>query len=172
MVDEARFERVYAAHGSTVLRYCAYSLGSRDAAEDAAAEVFARYLERGSRLDEDRVLGWLLRVARNLCATEHRKTMRQRLLVAELQAASPAPEAWSDSDWWIALCSELTERDRLIVYLRAIEDQPFAEVARISGRSESAVKMSFYRAMQKLRSRYAHTSTIGQSLASGGVCNE
>lgn len=171
MVDDARFERVYATHGAAVLRYCTYSLGSRDRAEDVAAEVFTRYLERGARLDEDRVLGWLIRVARNLCATEHRKTARERLLTAKVQTQPPVTDAWSDSEWWVLLCRELSEKERLIVYLRAIEDRPFAEVARITGKKESAIKMTYYRAAKKLRWR-VRESGIEQSLASGGVCSE
>lgn len=172
MVDDARFERVYATHGAVVLRYCAYSMGSRDRAEDVAADVFARYLERGAGLDEERVLGWLIRVARNQCATEHRKDVRERFLTSKVQARPPVIDAWSDPDWWTLLCSELTERERLIVYLRAIEDQPFAEVARITGKRESAVKMAYYRAAEKLRSQYARQPGIDQSLVSGGVCSE
>lgn len=172
MVDDARFERVYAAHGPAVLRYCTYSLGSHDRAEDIAAEVFARYIERGAHLDEQRVEGWLIRVARNLCASEHRKAARDRRLAEKIQRQRTQPDAWLDPDWWGAVRDVLNENERLVVYLRAIEDRPFAEVARMIGKREGAVKMTYYRATEKLRRRYARGPAIDPYPAPGGVCSE
>ena len=45
----------------------------------------------------------------------------------------------------------LKETERLVIYLRLAEDRSFAEVARLIGKSESATKMTFYRAIDRLR---------------------
>lgn len=96
MVESGVFERAYAAHGASVLRYATYSAGSRQAAEDIAAEAWARYLEKGAHVPTERVEAWLIRVTRNLCASHHRARARGRLL--ELRAregelgASSAPD--------------------------------------------------------------------------------
>ncbi|HET6352551.1 MAG TPA: RNA polymerase sigma factor [Coriobacteriia bacterium] len=172
MVDDMRFERVYAAHGPAVLRYCAYSLGSRDRAEDVAAEVFARYLERGDRLDDERVEGWLIRVARNLCASQHRSITRDRKLAEAASRQMPSADTWSDPDWWELVREELGEAERLVVYLRAVEDRPFSDIARVTGKGQSAVKMTFYRAAEKLRSRYEREFATLRSAVPGGVGSE
>ena len=58
MVDSAVFEAAYAAHGASVLRYATYSAGSRQAAEDIAAEAWARSLEKGARIPAGRRSLW------------------------------------------------------------------------------------------------------------------
>lgn len=167
MVDDTRFERAYSTYGPTVLRYCAYSLGSRDLAEDVAAEVFTRYLQHGARLDDARLESWLIRVARNLCASQHRAVARDRRLLAKIPKPPPDPDAWSDPSWWDST-SSLKEDERLVVYLRAVEDRSFAEIAHITNRGQSAVKMAFYRAAEKLRRHYPREATV-PSPALGGV---
>jgi RNA polymerase sigma-70 factor (ECF subfamily) len=171
MVDDARFERVYVAHGPAVLRYCTYSVGSQQIAEDVAAEVFARYLERGERLDDERVEAWLIRVARNLCASHHRLVARERRLLSRLDPVPDASLAWADRDWWDAVRA-LKEGERLVVYLRAVEDRSFSDIARVTRRGESAVKMTFYRAVEKLRRSYERSDVSAFSSVAGGVTDE
>lgn len=171
MVDDARFERVYAAHGPAVLRYCTYSLGSRDSAEDAAAEAFARFIERGEHVGDDRVEAWLIRVSRNLCTSHHRAVARNRRLVARMEETAPVADGWTDPDWWHAL-RVLSESERLTVYLRVVEDLSFIEVARIMGKREGAAKMMFYRAVEKLRGQYADHGIASSASLAGGVSHE
>jgi RNA polymerase sigma factor (sigma-70 family) len=151
MVDEARFERVYAKYAPVVSRYCAYSTGSRHTAEDLTAETFARFLVRGEPVADDIVERWLLRVARNLCASHHRSAARSRRFLARLAEPEPAiADAWPYPDAW-RYVRPLREAQRLAIYLRVVEDRPFAEVARMLGVSESAAKMTYYRAVERVR---------------------
>jgi RNA polymerase sigma factor (sigma-70 family) len=149
-VDSARFEAAWEAHGSAVLRYCTYSTGSSDAGQDVAAETFARLLAKGDRVADEHVEAWLIRVARNLCANHHRDTKRRGLLEQRL-AANPVPsDGWARPDSW-EYVRRLNEGERLAVYLRVAEDRSFADVARLLGKSESAAKMTFSRAIERLR---------------------
>lgn len=152
-MDDARFEQVWERHASAVLRYCTYSLGSSQEGEDVAAETFAQFLVRGDRVPVDRAEAWLIRVARNLCASHHRAASRQRRLQDRLVHQVPVPEdtdGWSRPECWDHLRA-LKETERLVVYLRAAEERPFAEIARLIGKSEAATKMTFYRATDRLR---------------------
>jgi len=151
MVDDTTFEEVYDAHAPAVLRYCTYSSGSRQSAEDLAAETFARYLEKGDRVPAEQVEAWLIRVARNLCASHHRSVARSRLLSAKVaDTTAVVADGWADADAW-AHVRRLKETERLAVYLRVVEERPFSEVARLLGKSESAAKMTFYRAVERIR---------------------
>jgi RNA polymerase sigma-70 factor (ECF subfamily) len=150
MVQDGRFEEVYAAYGPAVLRYCTYSVGARHTAEDLAAETFARFLERGERVPPERTEAWLIRVARNLCASHHRADRRSRMLLARAAEAEPVADGWRDPDAW-RYVRRLKESERLAVYLRIVEERPFAEVAGLLGKSEGAAKMTFYRAVERLR---------------------
>jgi RNA polymerase sigma-70 factor, ECF subfamily len=157
-VDEARFERAWRKHSSAVLRYCTYSMGSIDIAEDLAAETFARFLAKGDRIPEERNEAWLIRVARNLCVSHHRSVQRGRTLLARIgEAPAPQADGWADPAEWQCV-SQLSERQRLVLFLRVVEERPFAEVARAMGVSESAAKMVFHRAVRRLRNSMSHSA--------------
>jgi RNA polymerase sigma-70 factor (ECF subfamily) len=151
-VDDEKFESAWSAHGPAVLRYCTYSTGSSQEGEDVAAETFVRLLAKGDRVPPDHLEAWLIRVARNLCASYHRDAKR-RCRVGSLLATQPppAPGEWVRPDSW-EYVRRLKETERLAVYLRVAEDRSFADVARILEKSEAATKMAFYRAIDRLRS--------------------
>lgn len=171
MVDDARFETVYAQHGPAVLRYCTYSVGSRDAAEDLAAETFARFLERGARVPDEAAEAWLIRVARNLCASHHRSIARgRRLLLKAAEEPPPVADGWREPQAW-AHVQRLKEAERLAIYLRVIEERPFSEVAELLGKSESATKMTFYRAVDRLRAELKRDGLDRNAVILGGAEN-
>lgn len=168
-MDDARFESVWNAHGSAVVRYCTYSTGSCEAGEDVAAETFARFLAKGERVPVDREEPWLIRVARNLCASYHRDAKRRRLLEARL-AENPETESdtWQRPDSW-EYVRQLKENERLVIYLRVAEDRSFAEIAGLLGKSESAAKMTFYRAIDRLRQRMERDGVAEKASLRGGA---
>lgn len=150
-MDHARFETLYRTHGPSVIRYCAFSAGGWQDGEDIAAEVFARLLTKGSRLSDEAVAPWLFTVARNLCTSHHRSAQRHARVARELtdNALRQAP-AWGDPVLWSYVAS-LKERARLVIYLHTVEERTFAEIARLTGMSTSAVKMTHYRALGRIR---------------------
>jgi len=150
-VDDERFESAWSAHGPAVLRYCTYSTGSSQEGEDVAAETFIRFLVKGGHVAPESVEAWLIRVARNLCATHHRTAKRRRLLLeSHLGELSTQTDAWVRPDSW-EYVRRLKETERLTIYLRLAEDRSFADIAGLVGKSEGAVKMTFYRAIDRLR---------------------
>ena len=170
MVDSAVFEAAYAAHGASVLRYATYSAGSRQAAEDIAAEAWARYLEKGARIPAGRVEAWLIRVTRNLCASHHRATARGRALEARFTRAADthAADGWTQPEVWPCV-RMLTEAERLAIYLRVVEERSFSDVARAMGKSEGATKMTFYRALERLRLAMSPAPASHELAAVGGT---
>lgn len=168
MVDSGVFERAYAAHGTSVLRYATYSAGSRQTAEDIAAEAWARYLEKGAHVPADRVEAWLIRVTRNLCASHHRAAARDRILGARLATRDEAADGWTQPDVWPHV-RRLSEPDRLAIYLRFVEERSFVDMARLLGKSEGAAKMTFYRALERLRREMESVSAPNALAAAGGA---
>jgi RNA polymerase sigma-70 factor (ECF subfamily) len=176
-VDAGRFERAWAAHAASVLRYSTYATGSSETGEDVAAETFARFLAKGSRVAEENVEAWLIRVARNLCSNHRRaaasRSSLEERLARESQVVSDtamASEQWTRPDSW-EYVRRLNPNERLAVYLRVAEDRSFADIARLLGKSESAAKMTFYRAIDRLR-REMHRDGAGTtaSLEGGADC--
>lgn len=150
-MDDERFESAWGAHGPAVLRYCTYSTGSSQEGEDVAAETFARFLAKGDHVAPEYVEAWLIRVARNLCASYHRAAKRRDALESRLAQQAPVGTGeWTRPDSWEHV-RRLSEAERLAIYLRIAEDRSFADIARLVGKSESATKMTFYRAIDRLR---------------------
>jgi RNA polymerase sigma factor (sigma-70 family) len=152
LVDDKRFETAWRTHGASLLRYCRFAIGSPDAGEDIAAETFARFLQRGDAVVGDKVEAWLFTVAHNLIRTQQRKSSRWLSVLPRLQDSSAASNEGEYETGLVELLAPLSAEQRLAVYLRVIEDRPFAEVARITGKSEAAVKKIVYRALAQLRS--------------------
>jgi RNA polymerase sigma-70 factor (ECF subfamily) len=150
-VDDEQFESAWDAHGPAVLRYCTYSTGSSQEGEDVAAETFARFLAKGAHVAPERVEAWLIHVARNLCASHHRAAKRRVMLETRIAQQAPVhADEWTRPASW-EYVRRLSEPERLAVYLRIAEDRSFADIARLVGRSEGATKMTFYRAIDRLR---------------------
>jgi len=152
-VNSERAETLYREHAASVIRYCAFSTGSWADGEDIAAEVFTRLLTRTLPIADQAVAPWLFVVARNLCRSHHRKASRRRHL--DLSAAESLvglTDAWVDREVWEHLHS-LKEDARLVIFLHVVEGRPFAEIARLRNSSLSAVKMTYYRALRRIRQR-------------------
>lgn len=153
-MDDARFERLYSRHGARVLSWCRFALGSSQDAEDAAAESFTRLLNKGDRVPDEAVAAWLFTVSRRICADISRRRWREPpvdVFADDAAGSCDAHPAWPDPRLRAAVL-KLTPLQRQVVYLRVIEDLPSAEVARLTRRSDAAVRMAHHRALNALAS--------------------
>lgn len=152
LVDEQRFEEVWRRHGAGILRYCRFAVGSSDIGEDIAAETFARFLQRGETVASDKVEAWLFTVARNLVRSHQRRSSRWLALLPRLQRSDELSANAEYETGLVELLRPLNPDERLAVYLRVVEEYPFAQVAQIIGKNEAASKKTVYRALSRLRS--------------------
>ena len=168
-MDDARFDAAWSAHGPAVLRYCKFSTGSSQEGEDVAAETFVRFLAKGNHVAHEHTEAWLIRVARNLCANHHRDAKSRQLLQSRLvDGLATETETCARPDWW-EYVRRLREKERLVIYLRIAEDRSFYDVARIVGKSEGAVKMTFYRAIDRLRHEMQRADAGPNTTLEGGT---
>jgi RNA polymerase sigma-70 factor (ECF subfamily) len=160
MTDE-EFLSVYHEHLPAILDYCAFRLGSRQDAEDVAAETFARLLSRGGPESPERVSAWLFAVARNLCTDHERRVQRAPQLQEPPREITEEP-VWVDPSVLAAL-RVLNPSQQQVFFLRAIEDMTFDEIGRRLGRRESAVKMQYHRAVRRARRALEEVESCPQS---------
>lgn len=133
-------------------------LGDRDAAEDAAEEVFTIAWRR--RLDQGHVftLPWLYQTLRHVIGNEYRR--RERMVrredsVRESLLLNPIDSQNSNQDdaWLVReAVHKLAEPDRELVWMAYWEDLSQLEMAEILGCSLSAVKVRLLRARKRLKS--------------------
>ena len=123
--------------------------GSKTDAEDVVQEVFLRLVRaRPSFRDEEHGKAWLLRVAANCTNDLFRLPWRKR---EEPLRPSMAAEEGPEPSGVLEAVLALPEKYRLVVHLYYYEELSTAEIGRIIGRSEGAVRSRLFRAKRMLR---------------------
>lgn len=133
-------------------------MGNAAEAEDLTAKVFfqalgavSRYTDRGSEVST-----WLYRIAHNLVANWQRDTARRNRSLPRLEVAQPDDpvEALISRELrekvGRAVAKLSAERQRLLA-LKFAEGLSNAEIGRILGKSEGAVKLLLHRTIKRLR---------------------
>ncbi len=148
---KALFERHHAAVYGFVLRSCA----DLSLAEDLTQEVFLRAL--ASRSAPPPVTGerpWLLRIARNLLIDRWRRLERVPAdipLRPSCEPALPNERHGLRSDLQRAL-SSLPAGEQEAFLLRELGGLSYAEIGKLTGATDAAIRSRIYRARQQLRS--------------------
>ncbi len=140
-------DRAFRAHWADVVAFLRRRTGSADRAEELAQQVFA---DAAADLRDDGrpPLAWLYTVAKRRFTDELRARGRAARLVG-----LPRPVAY-DEDLRTALVSafaRLPESQRSVVMLKLVRGLSFAEVSGELGISETAARMRFSRALEKVR---------------------
>jgi RNA polymerase sigma-70 factor (ECF subfamily) len=167
--DPARFDALYRKYLAQVYAYALYELADHHAAEDATERVFMRALAALPRFrelatpddgpDASTFRVWLFRIARNVVANERRS--RRRRPAASLETALGAGLVVADPvdlEQGVATRDEaaaaLRALDRLpddrrrALLLRFVDEMSTAEIARVLGRSEGAVRVLIHRGLR------------------------
>lgn len=152
----ADFDEIYRANVQQVYRYCLFRTNSREQAEDLTAEVFTRYLQHSGTVFGSRVVPWLFRVAHNLCADSRARAVMHAKAVGALDVPVSEAPVWFDPSVWQAM-RKLPAEQQQALFFKAVEDRTFKEIARLTGRSQSAVKMSYYRGAKALAAELRET---------------
>ena len=148
------FDALFRAHYPEIVRYLAARLGSRDAADDVAGDVFVAAYRRAGALQwrGKPMLAWLYRVASNMAA-DHVKRASREVAVPDvperplLDDAAALPER----DAVARALRSLPDDYQLVVHLRLVEDYAFEDVARVMGRTVGSCQMLMLRAGRALR---------------------
>ncbi len=139
---------------SGVMRVCRSWLHSMADAEDAAQEVFARYLEFprtfGSSTHER---AWFIRCAKNQAADHLRRRKREerRMLPLEEGMEIPDSAAFPETDVLDGLMDTLPPYTQAVLRLHYGEGYGYRELAGMLGTTEGRLKMLVSRAKTKLQ---------------------
>ena len=168
VIERHRFERMYADHFDTVLRYCLRRT-SREDALDAAAETFTVAWRRRSDLPWDLPLPWLYGVAFKVLGSQRRSSFRQRRAAAYLRGGwgdeTPGPEVQvlraTEDQQVLDVLERLRPDDREVIRLAAWEDLTRDEVAAALGCSANAATKRLNRALDRLAAELGQTRSSG-----------
>lgn len=156
--ERSAFTPLYLRYVDPVYRYALRRLGSREAAEDATAHVFAKALAAlpTYRDDGPSFRSWLFAIAHNVVVDDERtRRSATDLQVAEsLADPAPGPEetvlASEQRREVQILLAAVAPDQRRVMELR-LAGLSTIEVARVLGRSPGAIRATQFRAVTRLR---------------------
>jgi RNA polymerase sigma-70 factor (ECF subfamily) len=169
--DAGAFTVLVERHQHRVIGTIARMLGSPDAAEDLAQQVFVRVWKSASRWEPSaKFTTWLLTITRNLVFNEVRRRGRARTVPLEEESDDRAPREYADTSVPSpddalsageleaaidAAIQSLGEQPRMALVLRRYEEMSYEEIAGVMGTTVPAVKSMLFRARAELRERLA-----------------
>lgn len=151
------FAALYERYVGRVYQYCYLRLGSREAAEDATGEVFAKAYAALPRYHDLAFAAWIFRIANNVVIDAYRARRPSAPLEATGDPPDPArsPEelaiAGSERAAVQAALARLPDDQRAAVEL-GYAGWSGREIALALGRSPEAVKQLRFRGLNRLRS--------------------
>ncbi len=168
--DATAFELLLARYRSPVINFLYRMLQNRAVAEELAQEVFLRvYRARKDYKPTAKFTTWMFRIASNLALNAIRdgRTAKAAEVAADetdeednfpvMQLADRRPtveQEMIEQDRAQAIrqaVEALPEKQRMAVLLHKYQDMDYAEIAKIIGCSESALKSLLFRAYETLR---------------------
>jgi RNA polymerase sigma-70 factor (ECF subfamily) len=157
--DPTEFGVLYRRYIDPVFRYLYSRTGNVPDAEDATAQTFLVAFETLSSLrQEEHFASWLFAIARHkvMDGFRARKGLVSIDEVAEISVEKDPLGEVIHSDQTALLkrlIAGLPEEERELLRLRFLAALSFAEMARVLGRNEDAVKKSLYRLLARLHNQ-------------------
>jgi len=156
--DQQALAQLYEEHFNKIYRYVAIRIGNEMEAEDVTQQVFLNTLQSISSFQWRGISfsAWLFRIAHNQVVDYWRKKKRAALPLDESLANSDSnpqlvAEHELDIKQLLLATKQLTEAQREVISLRFTSGLPTAEVAKIMGKSQGAVKALQHSAIVALR---------------------
>jgi RNA polymerase sigma-70 factor (ECF subfamily) len=166
--DGHAFEKLFARLAPRLHRFFLRSFGARATADDLLQQTFLKlHRARATYKPEMKLAPWAFAIAARVRLDEYRN--RKRLAedgdeeaLARADEAHAAAAANSDehldaaeTDLVRRAVDALPESQRVVVHLNRYEGMTFAEIARVLGTTEGAVKLRAFRAYGALRAKLA-----------------
>ncbi|HEY7093743.1 MAG TPA: RNA polymerase sigma factor [Ktedonobacterales bacterium] len=147
-----RFER-------QILNYLWRMTGEEQSAYDLTQEVFLRAWRHFSSISQyEQPQAWLFRVATNLALTHNSSRKHQAAPMSALPndapGASDPARHFAESEVVRQVLLQLPSRRRAALVLREVYGLSTAEVGKVLGMSETAVRMAISRAREQFRALY------------------
>ncbi len=146
-------EQVMDTYGNMLFRLCFVMLTNSADAEDALQETMLKYYRKAPTFSgEEHRKAWLITVATNQCRDMLRFRVKHPL--AEDTDIYEYKKEGSGSSGILDALMTLPEKFRLVLVLHYVEEYPVKEIARIIGKTPSAVKMRLQKGRKLLEEVY------------------
>jgi RNA polymerase sigma-70 factor (ECF subfamily) len=159
--DTEAFGVLYDRYVARIYNYIYYRTGNQHDAEDLTSRVFTRAMRHISNYQDRGVpfSAWLYRIAHNLVANWHRDSSRRQEVALDdtyrTGSDGELPESVlmriEEEDTLLTIIHHLPEDRQQLLILKFVEHLSNAEIGRIMGRTEGAIKSLYHRTLLSLR---------------------
>lgn len=149
-------EKVLRIHGNLLFRTSLIFLGNAQDAEDVVQETMISYMQKAPVFEsEEHEKAWLLTVLTNKCRDLQRLRMRHPVTdIEELKEFIGGEEEGVKDSGILDALMTLPEKFRMVLVLYYVEGYRTEEIAKIIGKSTSAVKMRLQKGRKLLEDVY------------------
>ncbi len=156
--SKSAFEKLYRIYFRKIYSYTYYRCLSRESAEDITSTVFLKAVENlpAFRPEAGEFPAWLYGIARN-ALMDHFRKMKQTVPLENIWDLSDGFDITVDPEnraLWekIKPCfNNLNPQEREIIIFRVWDEVPYSTIAKLTGKTEAACRMSYKRAIDALR---------------------
>ena len=158
--DQEALTQLYEENFDRIYRYVVLKIGNRMEAEDITQQVFLNALQSIAAFKWRKIpfSAWLFRIAHNQVVDYQRKKTRQATVLLDESLSSGSSdnpglvaEQNLDIERLVSATKQLTKAQREVISLRFAGEVPVAQVAKVMGKSEGAVKALQHSAIVSLR---------------------
>jgi len=151
MID---IESLYERYAGDVRRFALYLCGDVVMADEITSDTFVRLWMAAGRIRQPTVKSYLFTIARNAYTDLLRRAARHTQLDKNMPdtrvSAQTQMEQTAEVRAVLAALQQLSEIDRTVLLLRALDGMPYEEIAETLGIPLAAAKVKVHRARLKL----------------------
>jgi RNA polymerase sigma-70 factor (ECF subfamily) len=153
--DQRAFEAVYQEFSDGVFAYCLKILADRQLAEDVVQETFLKVQQHARSIQQNESFkSWVFRIARNeaLMLLRKRRSNGQIDVDSVWNEETPHQQliALERAEIVNRLLDSLKHEYREALVLSVYENMSYAEIAAVTGATESSVKSRIFRARKEM----------------------
>jgi len=159
--DAEAFGVLYERYVTRIYNYVYYRVGNSGDAEDLTERVFIRALHHINRYNHKGLpfSAWLYRIAHNLVANWHRDNSRRREMPLDERLLASQPFNFPEQELLKAeeqerllrVIAQLPAERQELLILKFVDDLSNAEIGKVMGRTEGAIKSLYHRTLMNIR---------------------
>ncbi len=160
--DKEAFGLLYDAYIKSIYRFVFFKISNKEEAEDLTSDIFLKtwiYITDPQRKEVGSFRGLMYQIARNVLIDRYREH-KHRVEVPLEEGEEVAAEGvdmqsnimqQQEQERILSILKKLKQEYQDIIFLRYIEALSIAEIAKILGKKNTAVRVTLYRAMRVLK---------------------
>ena len=156
-MERKKFNEVYDIYSRRLYNYALWLTRNKDACNDIIQAVFIKvWYKKKVFSTENELEAWLYKVTRNACMDFFRKCTRYTRFRLRYKHETPlcTTESNEKKSVWNML-DTLKEKERTVLYLHFRSGYSYKKIAEVLVTKESAVRVTAFRALEKLRNKCA-----------------